>query len=142
MFLGRFERTIDGKGRLTIPSKYRADLGDRLVITRGEDRCLVVFPLSTWEERSEKISRLATTKSKVRNYRRRFFSEAHDGEPDDQGRILIPPHLREYARLDGGVVVTGLNDYLEVWNPTLWEAESAKFDLEDVDPDEWIDIAV
>jgi MraZ protein len=117
MFFGRVQHTIDEKGRLTIPSRHRAELALGLVITRGLDGCLNIYPLETFEEISQKVdSGPKVSQPEFRDFVRYLFAEASDGVPDKQGRILIPTHLREYANLGDEVVVAGVQDHLEVWN--------------------------
>ena len=123
MFLGEFIHTVDDKGRLTVPSKFRADLAAGLVVTRGIDRCLAIYPIDEWNRLSEQVSALPMTDRRARAFRRLVFANASDAVPDKQGRVLIPPSLREYAGLDGDVVVTGLNTYIEVWSPDTWGEE-------------------
>jgi len=137
MFLGAFVHTIDGKGRLTIPAKFRADLAAGLVITRGIDRCLAIYPLEEWEQLAGKVSALPMTDRRARAFRRLVFANAADVVPDKQGRVLIPPRLREYASLDGDVVVTGLDTYIEVWNPDSWDEERGRVEAEDANIEEW-----
>lgn len=142
MFLGQYERTIDGKGRLTIPAKYRTELRGGLVVTRGIDRCLAIYPTSKWAELSGKVNTLPITDRHARAFRRLVFAAAHDDTPDDQGRIGIPPRLREYASLDGGVIVSGLSDHLEVWNPDQWNRERGHVEGEDGATEEWASLGI
>ena len=130
MFFGKFGHTIDDKGRLTIPAKYRDDLADGVVITRGVDRCLYIFPLEEWEELSQKIRQLPMTDLDSRSFVRFLFSEASDCIPDRQGRALIPGHLREYAGLDGDVVVAGSFNHLEVWNAQAYQEVNARVEAD------------
>lgn len=120
MFLGEFSHTLDNKGRLTVPAKFRDELASGLVITRGIDRCLSVYPRPVWDELAERISRLPLTQSTARNFGRLMFSGAADFIPDRQGRVLIPQGLREYARLNNDAIIIGLYDRLEIWNPEDW----------------------
>jgi MraZ protein len=142
MFLGHFDRSIDGKGRLTIPAKYRPGLNEGLVITFGLDRCLAIYPLAKWAELSARVNSLPMTDGSARRFRRHVFGAAHDDAPDDQGRIHIPPRLREYARLDGGAVVTGLGDHLEVWDPELWSQDLGRIDVDEVNPEAWSNLGI
>ena len=128
MFFGRFEHTIDEKGRLTIPSKHRDSLGDGLVITRGIDRCLYIFPLEEWEDLSHKIRQLPMTDLDSRAFVRFLFSEASDAIPDRQGRVVIPGHLREYACLGSDVVVAGSFNHLEVWDRDAYQEVNSKIE--------------
>ena len=123
MFLGEFVHTIDEKGRLTIPAKFRDGLAAGLVITRSLDRCLAIYPQDEWEKLAAKVSDLPMTDRRARAFRRLVFAHASDAVPDRQGRVLIPPHLREYAGLNGEAVITGLNTYIEVWSPAPWDEE-------------------
>jgi MraZ protein len=137
MFLGEFVHTIDEKGRLTIPAKFRADLASGLVVTRGIDRCLAIYPLEEWERLAERVSALPMTDRRARAFRRLVFASASDAVPDKQGRMLIPPRLRAYASLDGDAVVTGLDTYIEVWNPDAWASERERVEGDDADIEEW-----
>lgn len=120
MFLGEFVHTIDDKGRLVVPAKFRNALASGMVITRGIDRCLVIYPMDTWQAYRERISALPTTDRDARDLRRLVFGSAADITPDAQGRFVIPPSLREYAGLDGQVVVVGCDTYVELWHPEEW----------------------
>lgn len=122
MFLGEYTHTVDDKGRLTIPAKYRALLAPGLVVTRGLDRNLVIYPLSEWEALADRVTARSMTDPAVRAFRRRVFSGAIDLTLDRQGRILLPTYLREFAELDGDVVIVGNFDYAEVWNRDAWAA--------------------
>src|SRR4029453_1437606 len=100
MFLGGYEHNMDDKGRLAVPARFREDLGDGVVITRGFDRCLMGFPRPMWEQLAQQVSALSLGQGDARNLRRLLFSGAADIQLDRQGRILIPPNLRDYAGLD------------------------------------------
>ena len=123
MFLGEYRHSIDAKGRLAIPARFRGELGEGLVVTRGLDRCLSIYPQSEWEPLAERLSSLPVSEPAVRALRRTFFTGAFACEMDKQGRILIPSALREYAGLDGEVVIAGLNTYIEIWSGENWEQE-------------------
>lgn len=126
MFFGRFEHTLDDKGRLTIPAKYRNTLATGVVITRGLDRCLYVYPSSEWGQISERIKQLSQMKKDARSFVRFLFAEAIDCIPDKQGRVLIPAYLREHANLSDEVIVAGSNDRLEIWNPDTYQEENSR----------------
>jgi len=142
MFLGEFVHVLDGKGRLTIPAKFRGDLDTALVVTRGIDRCLAVFPIPEWEKLAEQVSELPLTDRQARAFRRLLFANASNVSPDKQGRILIPPRLRKYAHLDGEVVVAGINTYIELWNPEAWNKEREQVEGENVDIDGWAALGI
>lgn len=137
MFLGEFIHTIDQAGRLTIPAKFRDELADGLVITRGLDRCLAVYPLDEWRKLAEQVSALPITNRQARAFRRLVFANAADLTPDKNGRILIPPRLREFINLDGGVVVTGLNTYIELWHPGDWNQERERVEDDEGSLEAW-----
>lgn len=133
MFYGEFEHSIDDKGRLTIPAKYRAHLTDGLVLTKGLDaRYLLLYPKATWEKIIGKLGRQSMTKASVRELRRLLLASASDDVPDRQGRINIPDKLLAYANLDRQAIVIGQLDYCEIWNPAGWEERRA---LVDSDPE-------
>lgn len=120
MFLGEYEHNLDDKGRLAIPARYREDLGDGFVITRGFEHCLMGFPRSIWERLAEQVSSLSLGQGEARNLRRLIFSGAADVQLDRQGRILIPQNLREYAALGEHVLIAGLNTHFEIWSRERW----------------------
>lgn len=121
MFLGENRHTIDEKGRLTIPAKYRGLLAAGVVVTRGIDRNLIAFSMEGWEELAARVKSLPWSDPSTREFRRRVFSGAVDLVPDRQGRILLPPYLREFANLGTEVVIAGVHDHLEIWNDKAWE---------------------
>ncbi len=126
MFLGQFSYTLDSKGRLTIPSRFREGLPAEVVVTRGMDRCLVVYPIDAWKEISEKVTSLSITDRRARSLRRQLFADAINMELDRQGRILIPDRLREYAGLElsSDVVIVGLDSFVELWDPERWRIQN------------------
>lgn len=121
MFLGEFEHTIDDKGRVAIPARFREELGERFVLTKGFEPCLQAFPRPMWEELALKIDRLPLGSPQARNMRRLLFAPAAEVEVDRQGRILIPQGLREYAGLAEEVLITGMNTYFELWSGQRWQ---------------------
>ncbi len=125
MFLGRFSHNLDSKGRLAIPAKFRGSLAAGLVVTRGIDRCLTVYPLVAWQRLTERIEALSVSDPDARQFRRMVFAEAADEEPDAQGRIVLPPELRRYAGIEREAIVVGVNSYIEVWEPARWDALNA-----------------
>lgn len=120
MFLGEFSHALDEKGRLTIPARFRDELAGGLVITRGIDHCLSVYPRQGWNDLAERIAQLPLSQRNARNFSRLMFSGAADFIPDRQGRVLIPQGLRDYAGLDSEAIVIGLYDKLEIWSPDNW----------------------
>ena len=116
MLIGEFHHNLDNKNRLVIPSKLLKDLGDEVILTRGFDRCLMVYPMSKWEEMISKFSELAITKSDTRKFMRIFLSGATSCKFDVQNRICIPGILKTYADISKEVVILGLDDHLEIWS--------------------------
>ena len=121
MFLGRFEHSVDVKGRVAVPARFRDRLSGELVLTRGNDRCLYLFTQESWEPLAAKLNALPTGDADARNLRRAVFSAAEPVELDRQGRIVVPDHLRQYAGIDGSVAIIGLGDYIEIWDQGAWE---------------------
>lgn len=133
MFLGEYTHTIDDKGRVTIPARFRAELAAGMVVTRGFDRNLMVYPVEEWLEMAERVAARPVSDESVRAFRRRIFAGATDLEPDRQGRIVLPQYLREFAGIDGEVVVAGNYDYVELWDAEAWrEVRLAVEDNDDV----------
>lgn len=121
MFLGEFSHTIDDKGRLTIPAKFRDELESGVVITRGLDGCLWAYGRSEWDTLADKIAQLPSTNPAARNFARFMFSIASDSIPDRQGRILLPQKLRDYAQIQDETIIIGVKNKLEIWSPAKWE---------------------
>ncbi|MBN1640584.1 MAG: division/cell wall cluster transcriptional repressor MraZ [Anaerolineae bacterium] len=122
MFSGEYSYTLDSKGRLTLPAKFRDELSHGVFVTRGLDGCLFVFADADWRRFTERLSEeLPITKQKAREFSRFFYSGAVESRPDGQGRVLIPEYLRQYADLDTDVRIIGAANRLELWNPERWE---------------------
>jgi len=121
VFLGTHTPRLDDKGRLILPAKYREELSEGLVLTKGQERCLYVFPESEFGRITEALRTAPVTSKAVRDYSRVFFASASDEIPDKQGRITVPAALRGYAGLDRDCVVIGANTRLEIWDATAWE---------------------
>jgi MraZ protein len=120
MFLGRFEHSVDNKGRVAVPARFRGELNGELVITRGNDRCLYLFTQDAWEPLAAKLNALPTGDADARNMRRAVFSAAEPVELDKQGRMMIPDHLRQYSGITGNVFIIGLGTYVEIWDRQSW----------------------
>ncbi|MGZ4031166.1 MAG: division/cell wall cluster transcriptional repressor MraZ [Tumebacillaceae bacterium] len=121
MFMGEFQHSIDEKGRLIVPSKFRDGLGASFVITRGLDNCLFVYPRSEWENLEAKLKTLPFTNKDARAFSRFFFSGASECDLDKQGRANIPSHLRDYAKLTRDCVVIGVSNRVEIWDKESWD---------------------
>ncbi|HZK25290.1 MAG TPA: division/cell wall cluster transcriptional repressor MraZ [Oscillospiraceae bacterium] len=129
MFMGEYQHTVDGKGRLIMPAKFREELGDSFVLTRGLDNCLFVYPLQEWTALEQKLKNLPFTRSDARAFTRFFFSGAAECELDKQGRVLIPTNLRNHAKLQKDVVVIGVSSRVEIWSQEVWQRYSEETDL-------------
>ena len=133
LFLGEFEHSIDDKGRLAIPAKFRPALDDGLFITRGLDRCLVIWDGDSWRAMAERVRDLNPWQGDARRMQRHFFSGAVQAQPDKLGRVVIPQYLRAYAGLEEDVVVVGLADRVEVWARAEWERERSEAERDSAD---------
>ncbi len=131
MFMGEYNHTIDAKGRLIVPAKFREQLGEAFVITNGNDGCLNIYTNEDWETFLEKLSLLPNNRDK-REIVRAFVSKANTVEVDKQGRILVPPALREHAGLEKDVVLAGAIDKIEVWDKDRWEKQADEGDIDDI----------
>lgn len=120
MFMGEYLHTIDGKGRLIVPVKFREALGEKFIATKGLDHCLFIYPEEEWQTIEQKLRALPFTQPDVRAFVRFFFSGATECELDKQGRILLPANLREYAQLVKDVVLVGVSSRVEIWSQELW----------------------
>ncbi len=127
MFMGEYNHTIDTKGRLIIPAKFREVLGDSFVVTKGLDGCLFVYDNTEWSAFEDKLKTLPLTNKEARKFVRFFLAGAASVEVDKQGRILIPSVLREFAVLDKEVVLAGVGRRIEIWSKDRWE-ETLKYD--------------
>jgi MraZ protein len=123
MFLGQFTHTIDAKSRLTIPVRFRAELSSGAFVTQGFERNLMVYTTKSFQTLAQSATTLTTTDPEARAVRRVIFGGASEVSLDSSGRILIPPFLREYARLDGETTIVGAGEYFEIWNAEKWEQE-------------------
>ncbi len=134
MFMGEYHHTIDEKGRIIIPSKFREDLGEKFIITRGIENCLFVYSLSSWENITNKLESLPFTKKDARQFVRFFLSGATTAEFDKQGRVNITSPLISYANLQKDCVVIGTGDRLEIWSQEDWNAffDSASSNMSDI----------
>ena len=130
MFIGEYQHTIDPKGRIIVPARFREGLGERFVVTKGLDNCLFVYPNEEWSNLEKKLRSLPLTNKDARAFIRFFFAGAAECEIDKQGRILIPPNLREYAKLDKEVVSIGVANRVELWSKDLWEAYNEEANLD------------
>lgn len=120
MLIGEYTHTLDPKKRLSLPSKFRREMGKKVVVTRGLDKCLFIYSVKQWGQISEKIAELSIGQADSRGFNRFILSGAVETDVDTAGRILVPDFLKDFARLKGKVIVTGVHTRIEVWNEKAW----------------------
>ncbi len=132
MLIGEYHQNIDAKGRINVPAKFRVDLGETFVIAKGLDHCVYVYPKEEWNRFEEELCTVQPTQRRL--LQRFFFSGAEECSVDSQGRVVIPPKIREYAGLQKEIVVIGVSDKVEVWNREKWEEymEDPAFEAEEI----------
>ena len=121
MLIGQYEHTIDAKKRLALPAKFRGELGDKIIITRGIEGCLAVYTETEWKIMSDKLATLTISQAEARSFTRMILAGAMEVTLDKLGRILVPDYLKDYAGLKKNVVVCGLSNRLEIWDSEKWE---------------------
>lgn len=134
MFLGEYSHSLDAKGRLTIPARFRPQLDEGLIISAGQDPCLVIYPLREWQALAERLARVPRSQGSARSFTRLLFGRASEATLDKMGRVLIPSFLREQAGIDQDAVIVGMNAVIEVWSPEAYRARTAQ------DSESWPDI--
>lgn len=127
MFLGQFDHTIDAKGRMAVPARFRGQLEKGAVISKGMGTCLSVYTMQRWEEKSAELVEGKTSED-LRDFERRIYPSASEVELDGQGRLVIPGRLRAYAGLDSEVTVAGVRDHIEIWDRVTWQEYQTKLD--------------
>lgn len=128
MLIGEYTHTIDPKKRLSLPAKWRKELGKTVVVTRGLDNCLFVYPLSAWKEITKKVGQLSFGSEATRSFNRFFLSGAVEVEVDKLGRILLPDFLKDFAGLESKVALAGVHDRVEIWEEARWQAYKEKIE--------------
>ncbi len=121
MLIGEYKHTLDPKKRLSLPSRFRKEVGKHVVVTRGLDKCLFIYPLKQWEKISERLAELSIGQSDSRGFNRFMLAGAVESDVDSAGRILIPDFLKDFAGLKSKVVVAGIHTRIEVWDEKSWE---------------------
>lgn len=129
MFMGEFNHTVDAKGRVIVPSKFRDKLGENFVITKGFDRCLAIYDMENWTGVQEKLAMMPMLTEDARTIRRMMVGSATEADFDKQGRVLIPAPLREYAGISKEAVMIGNIDHIEIWSKEAW-TQSQKIDAD------------
>jgi MraZ protein len=126
MFIGEYQATIDEKGRVAIPSKFRSQLKSQVVVTRGLDNSLFLYNLDEWNKLAEKLASLPISTANTRAFSRLMLAGAMDCEVDKQGRIVLPGYLKEFAKIGKKAVVAGLYNRIEIWSEELWKKYKAQ----------------
>jgi MraZ protein len=130
MFIGEYQASIDDKGRVSIPSKFRSQLNSQVVVTRGLDNSLFLYNMDEWKKLAEKLASLPISTANTRAFSRLMLAGAMDCEVDKQGRIILPGYLKEFAKISKKVVVAGLYNRIEIWSEELWTAYKAQTEKE------------
>jgi MraZ protein len=123
MFLGEYEYKVDNKGRLPLPPKFRQELRGELVLTKGLEKCIVIYPAEEWHKIADTLSARAVPSSKFRTMNRAMFGTAFNLSLDSQGRVALPSLLRNGAKIGDTAIVVGANNCIEIWNPIFWDSE-------------------
>ena len=132
MLIGEYEHTIDAKGRLSMPSKLRRDMGEAFIVTKGLDGCLFAFSQDEWKNFETKLKALPLSDKNARNFVRFFLAGATECEIDKQGRFLIPGNLREAAKLEKEAVIIGVGTRLEIWNKEIWSSKDEEISADEI----------
>lgn len=133
MFIGEYQHSLDVKNRIIIPSRFRDELGDRFVITKGLDNCLYAYPMEEWANLEQKLKSLPLTSRDARAFVRFFFSGAAECIPDKQGRVIIPSNLIEYANITKDVVTIGVSTRFEIWSKENWDSyNNSNIDFDEI----------
>lgn len=135
-FSGQTQPKLDEKGRLILPAKWRDALGDGVYLTKGQDRCIALYPASEFAKIAERLETARQTTKAARFYVRNFMASAESEAPDKQGRITVPGHLREYAGLERELILAGVNNRIEIWDLATWNSFLAEQDAQFADLDE------
>ena len=128
MFLGEYEYKVDSKGRLPLPPKFRQELGAELILTKGAEKCIILYPATEWHKLADSLVSRKVTSSKMRKLNRYMFGSAFNLTLDGQGRIALPSTLRRYAEIEDEAIIVGTNNCIELWSPTLWNTEKLSSD--------------
>lgn len=132
MFMGEYNHTVDAKGRLIVPSKFREQLGDEFVVTKGLDGCLFVYENTEWKALEEKLHALPLTNANARKFSRFFLAGATTCEVDKQGRILLPAVLRDFAKIEKDAVLVGVGSRIEIWSRDVWNQSNTYDDMGEI----------
>jgi len=142
VFTGEFRHSIDGKGRLAVPARFRAELATGAHVSRWIDSCLAIFPNEAWERLADRVSELRYADAGARAFSRFVFSGAFDVELDGQGRVVLPAGVREFAGLKSEAVVVGARDHIELWEPGRWVDYSAGMNSADAFAERIADLGI
>ena len=132
MLIGEYEHSLDAKGRIIMPAKFREDIGEKFIVTKGLDGCLFAFSINEWTKFEEKLSTLPISNKDARTFTRFFFAGAIDCELDKQGRFLISSNLREFAEFIKDVIIVGMNSRIEIWSKENWNKCDNSFSADEI----------
>jgi MraZ protein len=130
MFLGAYEHTLDTKGRLAIPARFRSQMDHGAVLSKGMGNCLSIYTLERWEQKSNELI-TGMSSDELRDFERRIYPSASEVELDAQGRVVVPAKLREYAKLKTNVTIVGVRDHVEIWDRVIWQAYQERLETEE-----------
>jgi MraZ protein len=128
MFFGEYVYKVDEKGRLPLPPKFRREMREGVILTKGREKCILVYPLAEWKRLADSLAAKVITPANLRKLNRAIFGSAYSASFDGQGRIILPFPFRSYAEIGDTVVVAGVNNCVELWNEELWKSEKAAAD--------------
>ena len=131
-YIGEYNHTLDAKGRVIVPAKFRELLGEKFIVCKGIDRCLVVYAMNEWEKFVANLNQLSNLNKNARDLKRFFMAGASEVECDKQGRILLPETLRKYANLESNIIFSGMGDKAEIWSKESWDDVSTIDDMESI----------
>ncbi|MCQ4637202.1 division/cell wall cluster transcriptional repressor MraZ [Anaerovorax odorimutans] len=130
MLVGKYQNSIDAKGRMIVPAKFRDELGQKCIVSKAIDKCLEIHPMSEWERFMEKLSKLPSADPKARQLARHFYASAVEGEIDKQGRLTIPQELRDYANIGKDLITVGSYEKIEVWSKEEWDSSETTGEMD------------
>ena len=124
MFMGEFQHSIDDRARFIVPAKFREELGEKFIITKGLEKCLFIYPLNEWEKVVERLNGLSSTRADIRKFSRMFFSGAIEAETDKQARVVLPANLRTFSGIEKDIIFIGVSSRIEIWDKAAWQEYS------------------
>jgi MraZ protein len=124
MFMGEFQHSIDDRARFIVPAKFREELGEKFIVTKGLEKCLFIYPLNEWDKVVERLNGLSSTRADIRKFSRMFFSGAIEAEADKQSRVVLPANLRTFSGIEKDIIFIGVSSRIEIWDKAAWQEYS------------------